>query len=84
MDHPILSLVTSITCQSRDHLQRYFVESCQEQPIERRAEGVVLRDPSAWYYKENSFFTKKVSHSLYAIFTLAVSIRSPILSCAIA
>jgi hypothetical protein len=54
----MLSVVEPITCQNRDHLEQYFSQLCISQPTEKRAEGVVLRDPTAWYYKRNTFFTK--------------------------
>jgi hypothetical protein len=47
-------LVNPITCQSREHFEQFF-----SQCIERQSTGIVLRDPTAWYFKGESFFTKK-------------------------
>jgi hypothetical protein len=37
----------------------YFNEICNTRPKETRAEGIVLRDPKAWYYEKNAFLTKE-------------------------
>jgi hypothetical protein len=42
-------------------LNTFFKEITLDRPQEIRAAGVVLRDPSAWYFKKNSFITKKAS-----------------------
>jgi hypothetical protein len=60
-DHPILSLVKPTKCESEYHLESIFNTMCVEQPPEKRAEGIVLRDPNAWYFMPGSFLTKKVS-----------------------
>jgi hypothetical protein len=53
-------LINTEKCQSRDHFNKFFHELCNERPKETRAEGIVLRDPSAWYFKNDAFFKKKV------------------------
>jgi hypothetical protein len=54
-DHPILSVVNPLTCEGPNHLSSFF-----DTMIKKGAEGVVLRNPNAWYFKEQSFFKKEV------------------------
>jgi hypothetical protein len=61
--HPILTLVKPVICQSRDHFNRFFNKLCVERPLDVRAEGIVLRDPNAWYFQRNTFFQKEVNNS---------------------
>ena len=55
-DHPILKVVNPIKCQSEQHFDEFFQQCTKD----GKSEGIVLRDPKAWYYESNSFFTKKV------------------------
>jgi hypothetical protein len=64
-EHPILSVINPILCQGRDHLEQYFKQVCIDSASP--SAGVVLRDPTAWYYKKDSFFIKKVSNGLLDI-----------------
>jgi hypothetical protein len=52
-------VITPTPCQSKEDLERYFNSICIEQSKGRRAAGVVIRDPNAWYFQENAFFIKK-------------------------
>jgi hypothetical protein len=56
----MLSIVNPIPCNNTEHLTSFFNSICKERPQETRAEGVVLRDPTAWYYQPSSFHTKRV------------------------
>jgi hypothetical protein len=69
LDHPILKVVSPIECKGRDHLNSFFNEICVNRPYAQRGEGVVLRDPKAWYFKEGSFLKKEVSAILTALLT---------------
>jgi hypothetical protein len=60
VNHPVLSLVPFKICKSRQDLDNYFTSICKDRPTERQAEGIVLKDPTAWYFKVNSFFTREV------------------------
>jgi hypothetical protein len=70
--HPVLTLVTTTICQDRKHAESFFDRLCKERSVDTRAEGIVLRDPSAWYYQANAFFSKKVTN---IIINLYISIR---------
>jgi hypothetical protein len=50
-----------VTCKSPTHLKSFFDEACNNRPLESCAEGVVLRDPTAWYFKRDSFWKKEVA-----------------------
>jgi hypothetical protein len=71
-DHPIVSIVKPVQCQHRDHFNSFFNEICRDRPKELQAEGVVLRDPTAWYFKTDSFFKKKVEVSCMPLILLGV------------
>jgi hypothetical protein len=43
-------------------MNKYFNQMCIDKPEEARAEGIILRDPMAWYFKSNSFFKKEVTN----------------------
>jgi hypothetical protein len=58
--HAILSVVKPVVCSSRDSMKEFYYQVCQERPVDSRAEGVILRDPTAWYFKQNSFLKIKV------------------------
>jgi DNA ligase-1 len=53
--HNLLSVVSPLTCQSRQHL-----DSFHQQVTERGGEGVILRKPGAWYFAKDSFMKKEV------------------------
>jgi hypothetical protein len=53
-----LSVVEAVKCTSRDHFNRFFNSITKE----REGEGVILRDPKAWYYQKNSFYHKQVRY----------------------
>jgi hypothetical protein len=55
-----LAVVEPIVCQGREHLEKYFHQQCINPEAKKYAEGIVLRDPNAWYFKKYAFFTKKV------------------------
>jgi hypothetical protein len=57
-----LAIVKPVVCQNRDHLESFFHHICKERPQETLAEGVILRDPKAWYFKSDSFLKKKVTY----------------------
>jgi hypothetical protein len=59
-DHPVITVVKPTECQSEDHMASFFNQICQDRPEDKRGEGVVLRDPTAWYFKKDSFFKKEV------------------------
>jgi hypothetical protein len=61
-NHSILQVVQAVTCLNREHLDAFYTKICQERPTDKYADGVVIRDPAAWYYKANSFFIKKVKY----------------------
>jgi hypothetical protein len=77
-DHRSLSVVKPILCHSRDHLMEYYNQICKERPMDKRAEGVVLRDPNAWYFKADAFFTLNVSNNvlLYLIFKAFIGVHT--------
>jgi ATP-dependent DNA ligase len=56
LEHPILSVVKPIVCSNRDHMEAFFKQICKNQ----YAEGIILRDPTAWYYKRNFFLKKEL------------------------
>jgi hypothetical protein len=56
-DHTILKVVSSTPCQNARHFEQFFSDTAKD----GKAEGIILRDPQAWYYKHNSFFKKTVS-----------------------
>jgi hypothetical protein len=64
-NHSILSVIQTTMCQGKDHMQAFFQQLCIERPIERQANGIVLRDPAAWYFQSNAFFTQKVTNYNY-------------------
>jgi len=51
-NHPILSVVSFIQCRDKLHFEEYFKKNCEF------SEGVILRDPNAWYFSVDSFFQK--------------------------
>jgi ATP-dependent DNA ligase len=53
--HPILSVVKPIIFQSKAHLNTFF-----NQIRSSSGEGIILRDPNAWYYQRNAFLSLKV------------------------
>jgi hypothetical protein len=55
-----LLAVQPVQCQSSKHFAAFFDQMCKEQ----NAEGIVLRNPEAWYFRNNSFFIKKVTDPL--------------------
>jgi hypothetical protein len=55
-DHPIVSLVKPTLCNSRQHFNDYFKQSSSN--------GIILRNPTAWYFEKNSFFKKQVQLSV--------------------
>jgi hypothetical protein len=59
-DNPLLSVIKPIKFTSRSHLDHFFYETCTDRPEDKRGEGIVLRDPTAWYFKKDSFFKKEV------------------------
>jgi ATP-dependent DNA ligase len=59
-DHVTITVASPVQCKGRDHLESFFDEICKDRPAYRCAEGVVIRDPKAWYYEKNSFFEKQV------------------------
>ena len=63
-NHSILSIIKPVVCSSKEHANAYFNQLCKDRPKEQRAEGIILRDPTAWYYKRNSFFKKEVNIQL--------------------
>jgi hypothetical protein len=72
--HPILQIVKPITCKGKDHAEQYFQQVCQSQATD----GIVLRDPSAWYYKKDSFFCKKVIISEFKLTFVALCRRAAV------
>ncbi len=56
--HPILSVVSPTLCRSPEHVEQYFHEM-------RAAEGIIVRNPSSWYYKENSFLKIEVKNIVH-------------------
>jgi hypothetical protein len=58
-NHPVISLVKPITCQSRTHLEEVFNDLFNSN---EKAQGIVVRDPKAWYFQPNTFYTKNVSY----------------------
>jgi hypothetical protein len=58
--HPLLAVVDPVMCTDRQHFDRFFNEVCQNRPVIQRGEGIVLRDPNAWYFQKDSFFVKEV------------------------
>jgi DNA ligase-1 len=53
--HPHLAVVNITECQGRSHLNQVY-----EQVIAKGAEGIVLRNPKATYFEQDSFLCKKV------------------------
>jgi hypothetical protein len=47
-----------VECQNRQHFEA-FVEQMRSQG----SEGVILRDPKAWYFKPDAFFKKDLLES---------------------
>jgi hypothetical protein len=56
--YSVLQVITPLTCQSRDHFEEFCSQKAKEQ-----AEGVIVRNPKAWYFKKDSFFKKKASYN---------------------
>jgi hypothetical protein len=54
-------VVKPIVCKDKDHFTRVFNTLGVDRGNGTRPEGVVVRDPNAWYYKSDSFYTKKVT-----------------------
>jgi hypothetical protein len=61
-EHPVLTVVNTVQCNEREDFGRLF-----DKLRDRQAEGIVLRDPNAWYFKQDSFFTKSVRGSYFII-----------------
>ena len=59
-NHSILEVVSPIVCQGRQHLETYFNKLCLT-PKSPQSEGVILRNPSSWYFEKNSFLKKEVN-----------------------
>jgi hypothetical protein len=63
--HSVITVANGVECTGGYHLDKYTREICENRPVDQRAEGVVLRKPTAWYYEQNSFFQHTVSKSLF-------------------
>jgi DNA ligase-1 len=58
--HSILKVAAFVECKDKQHMNTFFAEVCA-----KGAEGIVLRDPSAWYFKPESFLKKTVLYLVY-------------------
>jgi ATP-dependent DNA ligase len=58
IQHPVLAVVEPVVCKDKNHFQNFYNEMCTAS-----TEGVVLRDPKAWYFKQDSFFKKDVGRN---------------------
>jgi DNA ligase-1 len=54
-DHPVLSVISTVQCKGKEHVDMFFKETCQH-----GGEGIVIRNPNSWYYARDSFFHKNV------------------------
>jgi hypothetical protein len=53
--HPLLSVVSPVICTNSQRVDEFYAEIKN-----RSGEGIVLRDPKAWYFAKDSFLSEKV------------------------
>jgi len=52
--HSILNVVSPVICEGREHFLNEFKN------ISKFSEGIILRNPKAWYFEKDGFFKKDI------------------------
>jgi hypothetical protein len=59
--HSILEVVNTIECSGPRHLQSFFEDTTIHRTVNERGQGIIVRNPKAWYFEKDSFYKREFS-----------------------